>query len=96
MRLDHVEGQFSVTRCDFDAVARFDIASEQFFRERIFEISFNRSAHRTRAVSWIVTFFNYELMRRGIEHNLDLFRLNSGLHLGDLKIDNAHQMRFFE
>ena len=96
VRLRHVEGQFSVRRCDFDAVARFDVAFEQFFRERIFEISFNRAAHRTRAIIRIVTFFNHELVRRGIEHDLDLFRFDPDLHLRHLKIDNAHEMRFFE
>ena len=35
-------------------------------------------------------------MRRGIEHDLDLFRFDPDLHLRHLKIDNAHQMRFFE
>src|SRR5713101_6970826 len=94
--LGHVESQFSFGRRDLDAVARFNVASEQFFREWILEVTFHCAAHRTRAVIWIVTFFDHELVRRGVEHDLDLFQLEPALYLRHLKIDNAHQVRLAE
>ena len=55
--------QFAVFSDNVNSLARLHGAPQQFFRERIFEIFLDRTPHRTRAVLWIVSFFDEEFFR---------------------------------
>ena len=53
-------------------VAAFDIPAQQLFRERIFQVTLHRPAHRARPVLRIVTFLDQELLGRLIELDVHL------------------------
>src|ERR1051326_1393773 len=93
-RLRHArfENKFSVLGRNVDLSAGFDIAAQNFLGERIFKITLDRAAHRTRAIIWIVTLLDHELVRSAVENDFDFLRLQTCLHLLDFKIDNVEQI----
>ena len=83
-------------RGDLNFGAGLDVAAQNFFRQRVFQEALNRAPHRPRAVIWIETFFDHELVRQIVENDLHLLGFEANFHLFHLKIDNPQQMRFLE
>src|ERR1700722_8685793 len=67
--LNDLEFQFLNRGVHFKHVARFDVASQKFFRQRVFEEFFDCPTHRSSAISRIVTLIDQELDRGGSENH---------------------------
>src|SRR6516162_4819024 len=75
--LRNLERQFAVGRNDVDVVAGFDVAAEQFFRERIFKKTFNSAPHRSGAILGIVSFFDEKFFRALQQLDMNFLRFNA-------------------
>src|SRR5690349_19954006 len=70
-----VENKFAAFRRVFHRLALVKIALEQFFRERVFEITLDRTPHRMRAVSRVVALLDEKIFRLRVEIQHEVFAL---------------------
>jgi len=88
--------EFAVFGDDFNGIAALNIAAEEFFRERIFEIALDRAAHGARSVLRVVAFFNKEFFRAFCQLDVNFLRFDPGQNFFRFQIDNLEQLRFSE
>src|SRR5262249_29154066 len=75
--LRNLERQLTVGRNDVDVVAGFDVAAEQFFRERIFKKTFDSATHRSGAILGIVSFFDEKFFGALLQLDVNFLRFNA-------------------
>src|SRR5208282_2542375 len=62
-----IEDQLVVLGGDRDGLAFVQVALENFLRQRVFEETLNRPAHRTRAVLRVVAFLDEKILRLPVQ-----------------------------
>ena len=81
---------------DFDDVAIADVATQKMLGQRVFDVLFHRTAHRTCAILRIEALFHEELAGAVVERDVDVLLLEAGDDLGDLEIDDHIELLLLE
>ena len=76
--------------------AGFDVAAEQFFRERIFEKTFHRTTHWSGAVLGIISFVDEKFLRALLKLDVNVLGFDAHEHFVDFQINDAQQLRLAE
>src|SRR6266536_3395441 len=77
LRFGDVEAQFSVGGHNLNTVARLDVSTQQFLRQRVLEITPNCATHRPCAIVRIVAFLDEEVRRARVQLDMSGFRLDA-------------------
>src|SRR6185436_17077650 len=87
------EEKLVVLHRDLDRIAVVEVALQDLFRERVLEETLDGPAHRTRAVSRVVTLLDQEVLRFLVENKLQFPTFKALHNLDHFQIQNLDKVR---
>src|SRR6266511_314732 len=91
-----VEYELVVGDRNLDRIVLMQVSAQDLFGKRIFQVTLDRTAHRARAINWVVTLLDEEILRFFVELDLDILSLQSIHDLPHFEIQDQDQVRLVQ
>jgi len=94
--VDDHEAEFVAVFLDSDAVAGLDVATEHFLGHRVFDVFLHSASHGAGAVGRVVAFGDEEILRGGVEREVNVLGLDAFDHLRNFEVHDFDEVGLLE